>query len=254
VAGLILAWWAHWLRSKPQSGRWTYGWRSFTILAANINGLLLVVAIVGISIESLRRLAMPSEIAELPVLLVAAVATLLNFATARLLVSEGGDDLNVRGAYLHMLADAAVSLAVVVGALVILATGWLWIDAAISIGICLVLSIGTWSLLRESTSMLLQAAPLALDVADIKSSLESHPEVAEVLDLHVWSASTTEVLLTAQLRCPELSWENYQELLDRLHLSLRRDFSIAHATLEITRELDSQGISRADCPLERHVD
>ncbi|MEZ6135800.1 MAG: cation diffusion facilitator family transporter [Pirellulaceae bacterium] len=256
VAGLILAWWAHWLRGKPHRGRWTYGWRSFTILAANVNGILLVVAIVGVSLESIRRLMVPTEILEVPVLVVALIAALLNFGTAKLL-SHGHSDLNVRGAYLHMLADAVVSLAVVVGAIIIMLTEWLWLDAAISLAICVVLAFGTWGLLRESTTMLMHAAPREIDVDEVRNSLLSHALVSRVDDLHVWSVSTTDVLLTATLVCPELNgpnmWQQHDRLLHDLHAGLEHDFSIAHATLEITYASavdDRQSRqSRQACPL-----
>lgn len=233
VAGLLLAWGAHWLRGRAPAGRWTYGWRAFTMMAANLNGLLLIVAIVGVSIESVRRLFVPSEIAEIPVILVASFAAVLNFGTAWLLASHSKHDLNVRGAYLHMLADAAVSVAVVLGAVAIIFTGWFWLDAAISLGICVVLAIGTWHLLRESMSMLMHAAPTGIMPTEIKSSLLSHPEVQRVEDVHVWSVSTTEVLLTAKLGCGELRWEQQAGLLQRIHEGLEHDFGIRHATLEL---------------------
>lgn len=234
VAGLAMAWWAHWLRGRGRGGRWTYGWRSFTILAANLNGLLLVVAIVGVSLESLRRLWNPAEVAEIPVVLVALAAAGLNFATARLLATGSQNDLNVRGAYLHMLADAAVSVAVVLGAIAMIASGWQWIDPAISLGICVVLAFGTWGLLRESLTMLLNAAPKQLDVHEVREALKSNPQVHDVEDLHIWSVSTTEALLTARLRCPQLATSEHDALLEHLHEQLMSDFDISHATLEIT--------------------
>lgn len=245
VAGLILAWWAHWLRGKGGSRRWTYGLRSFTILAANLNGILIVVAIVGVTVESTRRLMSPNDVAEIPVLTVALVAALLNFATARLLAG-GGDDLNVRGAYLHMLADAAVSMAVVLGAVLMMVTSWHWIDPAISLAICVVLSFGTFSLLRESTSMLLHAAPRQLDVDEVKEFIESTKEVETVQDLHIWSVSTTEVALTAKIACPRCDAETQDELLDELHSGLHEQFAISHATIEIVRHAGD----KTRCPLD----
>lgn len=246
VAGLVLAWGAHWLRGRRRDGRWTYGWRSFTILAANINGLLLVVAIVGVSGESVRRLYSPTEVAEVPVLFVALIAAGLNFATASLLAGGSKEDLNVRGAHLHMLADAAVSVAVVIGAAAMLVTGWSWIDPAVSLGICIVLVFSTWGLLRESLTMLMHAAPRQLDLDEIRKSLESYGEIARVEDLHVWSVSTTEALLTARLRCPDLSMEEQDQLLQRLHAELRDEFAISHATLEVTRQMAENG----ECSLD----
>lgn len=245
VAGLILAWWAHWLRSKGGSQRWTYGLRSFTILAANLNGVLILVAIVGVSFESIRRMLAPEEVAELPVLIVALVAAALNFATARLL-AHGGDDLNVRGAYLHMMADAAVSLAVVVGAGLMMATNWMWVDPAISLAICVVLSFGTWSLLRESTSMMLQAAPRSIDVEEVRQFLRNSPVVEQVQDLHVWSLSTTEPALTVRLRCPDLPANAQDALLEELHGGLESDFAIRHSTIEIARSEKGSDTCRLD--------
>ena len=239
VAGLILAWGAHWLRGQGGGQRWTYGLRSFTILAATLNSVLIVVAIIGVAIESTRRLIDPTEVAELPVLCVALVAALLNFATARLL-SGNTDDLNVQGAYLHMMADAAVSLAVVIGAALIMLTDWNWIDPGISLAICILLSIGTWRLLRESTSMLMNAAPSGLDLQDIATFLGSSPEVTSVDDLHVWSISTTEIALTARICCPQLSGPGQDELLRELHERLSNDFGIHHSTIEVTHDSDGQ--------------
>ena len=238
VAGLILAWWAHWLRGKGAGERWTYGFRPFTILAANINGILIVVAIIGVSAESFRRLFDASEIAETPVLIVALFAALLNFATAKLL-SSGGQDLNVRGAYLHMLADAAVSMAVVVGAALMMVTKWYWVDPAISIGICVVLAFGTWGLLKESTSLMMHAVPRAVELREVRVFLEATSEVADVEDLHVWSVSTTDVLLTTRLRCPGISVDQQDALLSDVHDGLRTHFGIAHATIEIVRSRDA---------------
>lgn len=242
VAGLILAWWAHWLRGVSPSGRWTYGRRAFTILAANINGILLVAAIVGIGFESFRRLFEPAELAEIPVLIVGLVAAGLNFATARLLTAGGHQekDLNVRGAYLHMLADAAVSVAVVLSALVIMVTNWNWLDPAISLGICVILAIGTWGLLRESTILLMQAAPKSTDVEEVRAFLSSTPAVDSIADLHIWSVSTTDVLLTAHLVCPALDASQRDALVRELHDDLARQFGISHATIEVTSTQDGE--------------
>lgn len=242
VAGLILAWWAHWLRSVGPSGRWTYGRRPFTILAANLNGILIVAAIVGVGYESIRRLISPVELEEVPVLIVGLIAAGLNFATARLLTTGGQQekDLNVRGAYLHMLADAAVSVAVVIGAAVIFFTDWYWLDPLISLGICALLAFGVWDLLRESTSLLMHAAPKATDVEEVSEFLLATPEVEAVGDLHIWSVSTTDVLLTAHLVCPGLDAESRDALVRELHEGLEGHFGIAHATLEVTQTSEGE--------------
>ena len=257
VAGLILAWCAHWLRGKGSGARWTYGFRSFTILAANLNGVLIVAAIVGVSIESIRRLFYGTEVAELPVIVVALVAAVLNFATARLL-SHSGEDLNIRGAYLHMMADAAVSLSVVVGALVMLVSGWSWLDPAISLAICVVLAIGTFGLLSESTSMMMHAAPRKIDLEEVRQFLLSNSEVDRIDDLHVWSVSTSDVLLTTRLLCPRVALEAIDPMLEDLHEGLRAEFGISHATIEITRggvkscQLAPEGIGQVD-PCDSHT-
>ncbi|MEM7476413.1 MAG: cation diffusion facilitator family transporter [Planctomycetota bacterium] len=253
VAGLILAWWAHWLRGKSAGGRWTYGKRSFTILAANVNALLIIVAIVGVAVESVRRMFAPSEVLEMPVIFVALFAAVLNFATARLLAG-GRDDLNVRGAYLHMLTDAAVSLAVVVGAVLMMFTDWHWVDPGLSIAICFVLAFGTWELLRESTSMMMNAAPRKLDVVEVREFLESTPGVEEVADLHIWSVSTVDVALTARLLCPECTAEQQDQLLAQLHHDLDHEFGISHRTIEVQRgQHQDMGCSlEADSQHEHH--
>lgn len=246
VAGLLLAWGAIWLRGRKHTGRWTYGWRSFTVLAAQLNGLLLVIAIVGVTFESARRLANPTEIQETPVLIVALLAALLNFGTAKLLHSDGRD-LNLRGAYLHMLADAAVSMAVVLGALAIMWTGWHWLDPAISLAICVVLSFGTYSLLRESTAMLMHAAPAGLDLADLEQYLLASPGVVAVADLHVWSVSTTDAVLSARIGCPELTAAERDGLVEELRAGLLQEFGVAHSTIEIFGSSEAG----ANCSLER---
>ncbi len=234
VAGLLLAWWANWLKSQMPASRWTYGYRSFTMLAANINGILISVAILGVSFESIRRLFAPTEVLEWPVLIVAAVAALLNFASARLL-SSNVDDLNVRGAYWHMMADAAVSVAVVIGALVMMATKWTWIDPVVSLMICVLLISGTVRLLMESTTMLMHAAPKNVSLPEIRQFFGAHENIAEIADLHVWSVSTSEIALTARVICPQLDTDSQDGLLDDLHTGLQSHFGISHATIEILR-------------------
>ena len=248
VAGLLLAWGAHWLSSWTRRGRWTYGWRAFTMLAAHLNAVLLSLTIVWVSYESTKRLFSPVEIAELPVMALAVLAAGLNFLTAWLLARQGTHDLNVRGAYLHMLADAAVSVAVVLGALAIYLTGWHWLDPAISLIICCLLAWGTWRLLTESTSMLMHAAPPNIDLQEVERLLLATPQVRRVGDLHVWSVSTTEVLMSCQLVCEPLSWDEQGELLHDLHHAVEHEFGIRHATFEIRAAESAEA-----CALESQV-
>lgn len=249
VLGLVLAGLAEWLRKGQAAGRWTYGKRSFTILAAQMNGVLLVAAIVGILSESLRRLWMPTEVLEGPVLIVAAVAVLLNLLTAWLLLGHQ-DDLNIHAAYLHMVADAGVSLAVVAGTALVMWTGWRWIDPALGIGICIVLSISTVRLLWKATTMMLHAAPSAENVAQIAQFLASLPEVHDVVDLHVWNVSTTDLLLSARLVCPSLDQKQQDAFLQRIHEALEAQFGIRHATVELLHTPPQQ----PHCSLDRASD
>jgi cobalt-zinc-cadmium efflux system protein len=230
VLGLLLAWGAHVLARWYPTERYTYGFRSTSILAALLNAMTLLVATGAIAWEATQRLFDPQPVAGLTVIIVAAGGIVINGVTAWLLMG-GERDLNVRGAYLHMVADAAVSAGVVAAGALILLTGWTWIDPASSLVIAGVIVWGAWGLLRQSINMSLQAVPSDIDPADVRSYLANLPGVIDVHDLHIWSMSTTETALTCHLVMPN----GYPggEFLTRTDAELRYRFHIHHPTIQI---------------------
>jgi cobalt-zinc-cadmium efflux system protein len=237
VLALLLAWGATVLAKRAPTGRRTYGLRKATILASLANAVMLLVAVGVIVSESVRRLAQPAGIATTVVMLTAGLGVVINTTTAVLFFRGRGHDLNVRGAYLHMASDAAVSLAVVIGAAVIAATGLYWVDPALSLLISAVIVIGTWSLLRDSVDLALDAAPRGIDVAEVQDWLQARPGVEEVHDLHIWAMSTTETALTAHVIRPANG--DCDVFLHETCEGLARRFNIGHATLQV--ETDSGG-------------
>jgi cobalt-zinc-cadmium efflux system protein len=199
VIGLLIAWGAALLAKRPATERFTYGLRSTSILAALGNALLLMLACGGIAWEAIGRLAHPQPVQGLTVIVVAAIGILVNGFTAWLFVAGRKSDLNIRGAYLHMVADAGVSLGVVIAGGLILLTGWLWLDPLVSLVIVAVILWSTWGLLRDSVGLALHAVPAHIKLADVKSCLEGLPGVTRAHHVHVWAMSTNEVALTAHL-------------------------------------------------------
>jgi cobalt-zinc-cadmium efflux system protein len=230
VLSLLLAWAASEMAKQAPTLRRTYGYRKGTILASLANAGLLLLAVGAIVWEAVRRFGSPDPIQPGPVMVVAAIGVVINTATA-LMFMRGHGDLNVRGAFLHMAADAAVSLGVVAAALVIWLTGWLWIDPAISLVIALVIVLGTWGLLRDSLDMALDAAPRGVDTAAVKAWLAARPGVTEVHDLHIWAMSTTETALTAHLTRPDNA--EGDAFLRETAEGLARTFRIGHPTLQV---------------------
>ncbi len=238
VLGLLLAWGASWLARRPPSRRYTWGLRRSTIYAALANAVLLLVACGGIAWEAVQRLREPAPVAGPVVIAVAAIGVVINTLTALLFI-RGHADANVRGAYLHMAADAAVSLGVVVAGVAIAATGLAWIDPVVSLVIAAVIVAGTWGLFRESLDLALDAVPRGVDPAAIEAALAAVAGVGEVHDLHVWGASTSEVSLTAHLVA--LDGCDRDSLLAAAHALLRERFRVAHATLQIESPLAADG-------------
>jgi cobalt-zinc-cadmium efflux system protein len=233
VVGLLLAWGAHYLgRAKP-SGRRTYGWRSTSILAALFNAFILLIAVGGIAWEAVHRLRSPESTAGLTVVWVAAVGAVVNTVTALLFASGRKGDLNIKGAFLHMAADAAVSLGVVAAGLAIWTTGKSWIDPMTSIVVAVVILVGTWGLVRDSLNLALHSVPPGIDVEKVRGFLGELPGVAAVHDLHVWAMSTTETALTVHLVKPVV--ENDDAMLMRALAELHDRFGIEHATIQIER-------------------
>jgi cobalt-zinc-cadmium efflux system protein len=241
VLGLLLAWGASYLAGRPPTARRTYGLRRASILAALGNAVLLLVAVGGIAWEAVQRFARPEPVSGWAVIAVAAAGVVVNTATALLFLAGRKSDLNIRGAFLHMVADAGVSAAVVVAGLVIQFSGWLWVDPAASLLVVAVITAGTWGLLRESVDLSLDAVPEGIDPAAVEGYLAGLPGVTAVHDLHIWGLSTTHAALTAHLVKPDGLLDD--DLLTRAATELHDRFGIEHVTLQL-----EQGGKHA-CPL-----
>jgi cobalt-zinc-cadmium efflux system protein len=230
VIALLLAWCAMWLAGKQPTQRHTYGYRRASILAALVNAGLLLIAVGGIAVEAINRLREPAAVAGWTVVLVAALGIVINGGTALLFMRGRHGDLNIRGAYLHMAADAAVSLGVVVAALVIMATGWLWVDPVISLGIAAVVLASGWGLAKDSVNLALDGVPKGIELAQVKAYLVQLEGVTELHDLHIWAMSTNDTALTAHLVRPG----GYDDgFLHHICEELSHRFNIHHATLQI---------------------
>lgn len=234
VLALVLAWGASVAAKRPPTDRFTYGFKSSTILAAIANAMLLVVAIAAILFETAHRMMEPGEPQGLVMMAVAGIGVAINAGTA-LLFMRGQEDLNIRGAYLHMAADALVSVGVVAAGLLIYFTGQYWIDPVVSIVIVAVIAWGTWGLAKDSFRLGLLAVPARIDVAAVRGHLAALEGVIAVHDLHIWPMSTTETALTAHLVMPgaPCSDEFLAEISDTLH----RKFGIDHTTIQVERSL-----------------
>lgn len=236
VLGLVVAWGASIAARRAPSGRFTYGLRASTILAALANAVFLLVATGAIGWEAILRLREPEPVAGLTVMVVAGIGILINGLSAMLFASGRKDDINIEGAYLHMAADAAVSLGVVVSAALIMWTGWLWLDPVTSLVICATILWSTTSLLRGSIDMSMAAAPRGTDLAAIKAFLLARPGVSAIHDLHVWPISTTETALTCHLVMPDGAGDDF--LMETAEL-LKASYRIGHTTLQIERRSDN---------------
>jgi cobalt-zinc-cadmium efflux system protein len=239
VLGLLLAWGAARLAKTKPDQRYTYGLRSTSILAALGNASLLMVACGAIAWEAVLRFAHPPEVAGLTVSVIAGIGVLVNGFSALLFMSGRKDDLNVRGAYLHMAADAAISLGVVLSGLVIVWTGWTWLDPAVSLAIVLVIVMGTWSLLRESVQLALAAVPANISVEKVHAFLVQRPGVSEVHDLHIWAMSTTETALTAHVVMP--GGYPGDAVVDGFVEQLQKEFRVHHCTLQVEEGTTDHG-------------
>ena len=237
VLGLVVAWVAAALAKRPPGGRYTYGLRGSSILAALFNAVFLLVAVGAIAWEAIRRFSDPGPVAGTTVMAVAGVGILINGATAMLFASGRKGDLNIRGAYLHMAADAAVSAGVVLAGLAILATGWAWLDPLVSLAIVAVIMWGTWGLLRGSLAMSLAAAPPHIEPGEVRGYIAGLSGTASVHDLHVWPMSTTETAMTAHLVMP--GGHPGDAFLMRVAAELKERFGIGHVTLQIETSEDN---------------
>ena len=233
VLGLLLAWWASHLGKTLPTARRTYGLGRSSILAALANAAFLLVAVGGITWEAVRRFGDPHPVQGGTVIWVAAVGIIINLGTALLFMSGRKGDLNIKGAFLHMAADAAVSAGVVVAGIAILFTGWHWLDPVTSLVINAVIVWGTWGLLRDATNLALDAVPAGIDTEAVKRHLSGLPGVMAVHDLHIWALSTTETALTVHLVKPDAGLDD--GLLARTCEELHEKFGIGHSTIQLER-------------------
>ena len=241
VLSLLLAWGASRLSRMQPTERYTYGLRSSSILASLINAIILLIAIGAIAWEAIQRFNQRQEIPGGTVMAVAAFGVVVNALTALLFVKGRESDLNIKGAFLHMAADAGVSLGVVVAGFAIIRTGLSWIDPATSLLIVAIIAVGTWSLLRDSARLALHAVPPNIDANEVKAYLSALPEVVGVHDLHIWPMSTTDTALTAHLEMPDGS--SGDEFLHNVCKHLHDQFKIEHCTIQI--EQDAKACSLA---------
>ncbi len=237
VLGLLLGWGAAWLARRPPTRRRTYGWGRSSILAALLNATILLIGVGAIGVEAAHRLLVPEPVREDTVILVAAAGILINGATALLFLRGRGHDINVRAQFVHMAADAGVSAGVVLAGLLILLTGWMWLDPIASLAIGIVIVATTWGLLRELIDLAMDAVPGGVAQEAVQDYLASVPGVLEVHDLHIWGLSTTQTALTAHLVCADPSAERS---LHDVTTELRDRFGIGHATLQIETDTDAE--------------
>ena len=233
VAGLVLAWGGALAGNLRPSPSHTYGWKRASILAAFANGLLLLLAMGSLAWEAVGRLSHPSPAAGGTIMAVAAVGIVINTATALLFMKGREHDLNIRGAFLHMAADALVSVGVVVAGALALWKGWNWIDPVMSLVIVVVILAGTWKLFRQSLHMLFDGVPFEIKPDVVRKYLESLPGVREVHDLHIWAMSTSQNALTAHLFMPE--GQPGDAFLQEVTRGLHDRFEIEHVTLQVVK-------------------
>ena len=241
VLGLVLAWGAAVLAQKTPSLRRTYGYSRATILASLVSGLLLLGAVAVIAWEAVGRLFAPVQPAGLTIMLVAAVGVVINTATALMFIRGKDHDLNIRGAFLHMAADAAVSLGVVISGALILWKGWPWVDPVISLVIAGVILWSTWGLLRDSLNLAVDAVPSAIDPDAVRGYLNELPGVVGLHDLHIWAMSTTDSALTVHLVMAPMP--DSDRFLYEVAARLKERFGIHHATIQLER-----GEAGVTCP------
>ena len=239
VIGLLLAWGASYLSRRKPSKRHTYGWHGSSILAAMLNAVILLLAVGAIAWEAIKRLTHPAPVPGKTIITVAIIGMIINATTALLFRSGRRSDLNIRGAFLHMAADAAVSAGVAVAGAAILLSGWLWLDPLLSLLIAAVIMAGTWGLLRDSVNLALDAVPAGIDRGAVEAYLQSLPGVSAVHDLHIWGMSTSEAALTAHL--VKATPNDDDALIAQASRELHERFKIAHTTLQWER-------GAAQCP------
>jgi cobalt-zinc-cadmium efflux system protein len=233
VLGLGLAWGAAVIAKRPPTERHTYGWRRATLLSPLANALLLVGFAGALTWEAVRRLGAPPQIPGLPVMVVAAIGIAVNLGAAWLMRGGHAQDLNRRGAYLHLLADAAVSLAAVLAGAGMLLLGWQWLDPAIALLVGAVVAIGAFGLLRDAFNAAMDAVPQGVDQTQVRTFLSDQAGVSAVHHLHIWSLGAGEIAMTAHLVRPDD--RDHDGFIDRVVHELEERFGINHSTLQIER-------------------
>lgn len=243
VIGLVLAWGGALAVKLRPNARHTYGWQRGTILAAFSNALLLLVAMGSLAWEAVHRLSTPEPMHGVTIMAVAGVGIVINTVTALLFMRGSKTDLNIRGAFLHMAADALVSVGVVMAGALALWFGWNWLDPVASLLIAAIIVLGTWGLFRQSLHLLFDGVPQGIDLLAVRNYLESLPGVDHVHDLHVWAMSTSHIAMTAHLVMPKGSPGDafLQEITDALHAR----FEIVHPTIQIEHAVIAHGCDRA---------
>lgn len=230
VLGLLLAWGASYLSKTANTEKRTYGLRKSTILAAFLNAIILMIAVGAITIEAVRKLIYPSQVHGLTMMIVAGFGFIINAITAYLFMSGRKTDLNIRGAFMHMAADAGVSLGVVIAGLIIYYTSWAWVDPIISLVIVVVITLGTWSLLKDSFYLSMDAVPKQINLKEVEDYLRSLEGVHDVHDLHIWAMSTTENALSVHLVLDSYPEDN--KFVASINNKLSNDFNIKHPTVQ----------------------
>jgi cobalt-zinc-cadmium efflux system protein len=241
VIGLVLAWLASWLMRRLPTKRHTYGLGRVSILASLVNAIALLMATGAIAWESVQRFVHPEPVVTKVVIGVAMIGIVINLGTAFMFMAGRKEDLNIRGAFLHMMADAAITLGVVVGAVLMMVTHYLWIDPVLSLGIVLLIGFSTWSLLKDSFSLAFDAIPREIDRDAVEAYFLSLPGVIAIHDLHIWPLSTTAIALTVHLVSPDAHTDD--QLLCQINIDLSKKFKINHVTTQIERG------DAIDCPL-----
>jgi cobalt-zinc-cadmium efflux system protein len=245
VAGLVIAWAALAAAKLQPTERHTYGWRRGSILAGFTNAVVLLVAMGSLMWEAFARLSAPAPVEGMTMIVVAGIGVVINGATALLFSGAHKHDVNIRGAFLHMAADALVSLAVVLAGLVYLWRGWAWIDPAISIAIALVIVVSTWSLFRQSLSLLFDGVPAHIELAAVRGALLNVPGVVALHDLHVWALASMETALTAHVVLAQEA--DAGTILHDATQVVRQEFGIAHVTLQLETEAYAAQCERDMC-------
>ncbi|PKM08270.1 MAG: cation transporter [Gammaproteobacteria bacterium HGW-Gammaproteobacteria-4] len=233
VLGLALAWGAAILAQRLPTTEHSFGWRRATLLAPLANALILAVFSGALAWEALRRLDAPPDVPGLPVMIVAAIGVVINLASAALFHARQHSDLNRRGAYLHLLADAAVSFAAVVAGLGMLKLGWFWLDPVLALLVGVVVAVTAWSLMRESFAQVMDAVPAHIDREAVIGFLQAQDGVEQVHHVHIWALGADEVALTAHIVRPRV--DDHDAFLDTLVRVLNERYAINHATLQFER-------------------